>query len=106
MHTNGFISSRRRHTRYWRDWSSNVCSSDLGDRPTERHLHVGVRVDRPRDDVLAARVDHLVGLHVERLPNEGDPLVVDEYVPNVVVGSGDDVTALDQYRHPLFTPLS
>src|SRR5947209_3411731 len=22
-------SSRRRHTRYWRDWSSDVCSSDL-----------------------------------------------------------------------------
>src|SRR5438445_3461163 len=26
-----FFSSRRRHTRYWRDWSSDVCSSDLGD---------------------------------------------------------------------------
>src|SRR3712207_7878847 len=24
-----FLSSRRRHTRYWRDWSSDVCSSDL-----------------------------------------------------------------------------
>src|SRR5258707_9508956 len=24
-----FVSSRRRHTRYWRDWSSDVCSSDL-----------------------------------------------------------------------------
>src|SRR3712207_252079 len=24
-----FFSSRRRHTRYWRDWSSAVCSSDL-----------------------------------------------------------------------------
>src|SRR5258707_949942 len=23
-----FFSSRRRHTRYWRDWSSDVCSSD------------------------------------------------------------------------------
>ena len=28
-----FFSSRRRHTRYWRDWSSDVCSSDL---PRER----------------------------------------------------------------------
>src|SRR5215203_5697798 len=26
-----FFSSRRRHTRYWRDWSSDVCSSDLED---------------------------------------------------------------------------
>src|SRR5690349_25144167 len=24
-----FLSSRRRHTRYLRDWSSDVCSSDL-----------------------------------------------------------------------------
>src|SRR3712207_6941066 len=24
-----FFSSRRRHTRYWLDWSSDVCSSDL-----------------------------------------------------------------------------
>src|SRR5437762_12046962 len=25
-----FVSSRRRHTRYIGDWSSDVCSSDLG----------------------------------------------------------------------------
>src|SRR3712207_6955856 len=31
-----FFSSRRRHTRYWRDWSSDVCSSDL----REHRLHV------------------------------------------------------------------
>src|SRR3712207_5151762 len=30
-----FLSSRRRHTRYWRDWSSDVCSSDL----TKDNLH-------------------------------------------------------------------
>src|SRR3712207_6318763 len=28
-----FFSSRRRHTRYWRDWSSDVCSSDLALMP-------------------------------------------------------------------------
>src|ERR687889_639078 len=28
-----FFSSRRRHTRYWRDWSSDVCSSDLRIQP-------------------------------------------------------------------------
>src|SRR5438445_3722898 len=28
-----FFSSRRRHTRYWRDWSSDVCSSDLNFSP-------------------------------------------------------------------------
>src|SRR5947209_10514984 len=30
-----FFSSRRRHTRYWRDWSSDVCSSDLDVSDTE-----------------------------------------------------------------------
>src|SRR3712207_8189009 len=29
VHLFFFFSSRRRHTRYWRDWSSDVCSSDL-----------------------------------------------------------------------------
>src|SRR3712207_7965014 len=33
-----FFSSRRRHTRYWRDWSSDVCSSDLPIRT--RHVDV------------------------------------------------------------------
>src|SRR3712207_6811492 len=36
-----FFSSRRRHTRYWRDWSSDVCSSDLilgnGNHSAQRH---------------------------------------------------------------------
>src|SRR5690606_39497425 len=29
-----FFSSRRRHTRFSRDWSSDVCSSDLGTNGT------------------------------------------------------------------------
>src|SRR5690625_2922642 len=29
MHLHFFFSSRRRHTRWPRDWSSDVCSSDL-----------------------------------------------------------------------------
>src|SRR5690606_40369492 len=33
-----FFSSRRRHTRFSRDWSSDVCSSDL-----DKLYHVGIR---------------------------------------------------------------
>src|SRR3712207_7801645 len=33
-----FFSSRRRHTRYWRDWSSDVCSSDLEALGAAAHL--------------------------------------------------------------------
>src|SRR5690606_41137904 len=29
LHADCFFSSRRRHTRFSRDWSSDVCSSDL-----------------------------------------------------------------------------
>src|SRR5437660_12641500 len=36
-----FFSSRRRHTRWPRDWSSDVCSSDLG-------IHLGEHVDGAR----------------------------------------------------------
>src|SRR3989454_9520570 len=32
-----FFSSRRRHTRLQGDWSSDVCSSDLGHRPKGRY---------------------------------------------------------------------
>src|SRR5215203_7213197 len=35
-----FFSSRRRHTRYWRDWSSDVCSSDLPYAITEEFVSV------------------------------------------------------------------
>src|SRR5690606_41144853 len=31
-----FFSSRRRHTRFSRDWSSDVCSSDLSSRRNSR----------------------------------------------------------------------
>src|SRR5690606_39434103 len=37
-----FFSSRRRHTRFSRDWSSDVCSSDLphaGPPPRQGHPH-------------------------------------------------------------------
>src|SRR5207253_4330548 len=39
-----FFSSRRRHTRWPRDWSSDVCSSDLKD---EGHRRPAVRLLDP-----------------------------------------------------------
>src|SRR6266496_126399 len=54
-----FFSSRRRHTRSLRDWSSDVCSSDLpgrGDTEPAPDSHPGrpggglvARPDRPHD---------------------------------------------------------
>src|SRR5688500_20240090 len=34
-----FVSSRRRHTRLQGDWSSDVCSSDLGPRAVRGYRH-------------------------------------------------------------------
>src|SRR5690606_39864359 len=39
-----FFSSRRRHTRFSRDWSSDVCSSDLADT-FHNDLHKGLKAD-------------------------------------------------------------
>src|SRR3712207_3549351 len=41
-----FFSSRRRHTRYWRDWSSDVCSSDLAHEVTHGRAEVAARVEK------------------------------------------------------------
>src|SRR5207253_4591970 len=43
-----FFSSRRRHTRWPRDWSSDVCSSDLGD-PREEKGTATVALKKPGD---------------------------------------------------------
>src|SRR5699024_11973803 len=37
-----FFSSRRRHTRSKRDWSSDVCSSDLIESTSERSIGFGI----------------------------------------------------------------
>src|SRR2546422_11263308 len=42
-----FFSSRRRHTRCSRDWSSDVCSSDLhNDAAVEVHVWVKLALDK------------------------------------------------------------
>src|SRR5205809_6953457 len=51
-----FFSSRRRHTRCSRDWSSDVCSSDLAP-PGDGQAHGG----RPRRRARAHRRERLPG---------------------------------------------
>src|SRR5947209_4004677 len=69
-----FFSSRRRHTRYWRDWSSDVCSSDLS-----RLVRAEVLSLREREFVAAARAlgagaGRVIFRHV--LPNAAAPIIV------------------------------
>src|SRR5690625_5915174 len=51
-----FFSSRRRHTRWPRDWSSDVCSSDLAERQATKDAGViaGLEVERIINEPTAA----------------------------------------------------
>src|SRR5690606_41031290 len=50
-----FFSSRRRHTRFSRDWSSDVCSSDLPRPAPEALMRILVAEDEPRISRFIAR---------------------------------------------------
>src|SRR3712207_7967115 len=52
-----FFSSRRRHTRYWRDWSSDVCSSDLGTAFAAGRAFGDGPTDEDRLDLIQGFVD-------------------------------------------------
>src|SRR6266511_2081449 len=62
-----FFSSRRRHTRFSRDWSSDVCSSDL-----ERGELGGQRAD---DTLLRVEIRLAAGQLIRRRLLGGDQLV-------------------------------
>src|SRR5690625_7990095 len=67
-----FVSSRRRHTRWPRDWSSDVCSSDLERADKELQRQRGEELDRvearfeltknPLRKLISIRQSQLVGM--------------------------------------------
>src|SRR3712207_9404692 len=83
-----FFSSRRRHTIYWRDWSSDVCSSDLVEQaalPADPH---------PVEDVelgLLERRRHLVLDHLDTRPVADHLLAVLEGLDRKSVVQGKSV---------------
>src|SRR5690606_40374027 len=80
-----FFSSRRRHTRFSRDWSSDVCSSDLGGtRPARQHLaaQCGDEARQIEVDVLARVVDLA---RLQELGDEHRPLLTARLV-NAQIG--------------------
>src|SRR3712207_4339482 len=100
------FSNRRQHTRYWRDWSSDVCSSDLHVEPPEarrvgdrRHERFGVAfgggealvfgVPQGLEKVLGARVRRLGALLEELLLR----------LHELVLGERVEDDAYDEARH-------
>src|SRR5436305_3183024 len=72
-----FFSSRRRHTRCGRDWSSDVCSSDLSSTPVgtlslrEERLVARKELEQVGEVVVRTEVDEVPGrLEVEALREE------------------------------------
>src|SRR3989449_3489336 len=103
-----FFSSRRRHTRCSRDWSSDVCSSDL---LIFEDLHwidneTQAAIDRLIEGLPTARIMLLVTYRPEYQPSWGsktysrqvrlDPLEPDrtEELLTTLVGDGADLVAL------------
>src|SRR3712207_2704756 len=103
-----FFSSRRRHTRYWRDWSSDVCSSDLTDVLLE-----AVKIDAGDEGSV-----HDMGGNILPMLTEGGCTQVYDFADNTVPGETErdhgywrDVGTLDAYYdahmdliavHPVF----
>src|SRR2546422_1533458 len=56
-----FFSSRRRHTRCSRDWSSDVCSSDLSRAPTARSTRGRTRTSPRGSDCWESSSRHTTG---------------------------------------------
>src|SRR5258707_15048102 len=103
-----FFSSRRRHTRYWRDWSSDVCSSDLAkltlfvfqdDNPLNGENDAGGGVD-----VIAPNEPGLGGFEIKLFDQAGGlgdatgQITYDMFgqpVSNALAGKKDPVSGLD-----------
>src|SRR5699024_11562268 len=71
-----FFSSRRRHTRSKRDWSSDVCSSDLVSVGTDVRIAEGVSVGR--DSYVNGRCQLDEGVSVGKGANLSNRVAVGE----------------------------
>src|SRR3712207_9143916 len=95
-----FFSSRRRHTRYWRDWSSDVCSSDLGVGHTSMVYMIESQVAYV-DDALATMAAE--GLEVlETTPEAQEAyrrLIAEKSKGTVWLGGGCASWYLDRHGH-------
>src|SRR5712675_2817119 len=100
-----FFSSRRRHTRCSRDWSSDVCSSDLG-QPQDEPPAVEAQpdVNAPSGEA-PAQIDQGVArismIHGDVSTQRGDSGDWSAATVNAPVVSGDKVSTADNARAEL-----
>src|SRR2546430_7239720 len=89
-----FFSSRRRHTRFDCDWSSDVCSSDLGLRGAGAAVDVVHFMPRPRGGDWPWTVEAQAGGRYLACPVEDDPAHALNRAWSALSGDGarEDVT--------------
>src|SRR3712207_6160834 len=95
-----FFSSRRRHTRYWRDWSSDVCSSDLANFDFYGRVLTGTPELRARWKRGVSLVEHGMGeavgkIYVDRHFKPEAKAAMDELVANLVEAYRQSIRELD-----------
>src|SRR5207245_5732283 len=82
-----FFSSRRRHTRCYRDWSSDVCSSDLALLAHFTAIARATAGTEPAEALRAARRHEVVSRAVDELERNGSPaLVLEAMVARMKIG--------------------
>src|SRR5476651_1129802 len=94
---NFLFSSSRRHTRYWRDWSSDVCSSDLEELRLEGLARELVRAIQDRRKKLGLNVEDRIdtryeadGMLVRAVQRHGDYIKSETLSKSLEQGRADD----------------
>src|SRR5699024_10590396 len=102
-----FFSSRRRHTRSKRDWSSDVCSSDLPQCITAIEMHTDARVIvvSSTGRHFCAGMDLGVFADPTSLPMAGDQSRVAENLRRVVLQLQDSLSSLEKVRLPVLAAV-
>src|SRR5256886_5605651 len=98
-----FFSSRRRHTRFDCDWSSDVCSSDLADAGIDKSgiEHVVLVGGMTRMPAVQDKVRELIGKEPHKGVNPDEVVAVGAAIQaGVLKGEVKDILLLD------VTPLS
>src|SRR5579862_9054494 len=110
-----FFSSRRRHTRWNCDWSSDVCSSDLHRRLGRLRRYLRVRTERLQKDLLTATLlssprycdpRHLCHFEAQVYSQHGEDGIISEILARightnrtfVEIGAGDGTENNTRYR--------
>src|SRR6266487_6031148 len=91
-----FFSSRRRHTRWTGDWSSDVCSSDLGPAGEHCAAHLvsgGLRVAIVERELVGGECSYWACIPSKTLLRPGEALAAAREVPGAREAAGGELDA-------------